>query len=79
MGSSKQYWAGRVCFVCVFPMTGAPEGSTESGFMGKLGIKPVTPGLQGIGLSPTPKKTFCGFPEYKPVLPSWFKICVLVL
>ena len=22
------------------------------------------------------KKTFCGFPGYKPVLPGWFKICV---
>ena len=26
--------------------------------MEKLGIEPATPGLQGIGLSPTP---FCGF------------------
>ena len=34
-------------------MTGAPEGSTESGFMVKPGSEPVTPGLQGIGLSPT--------------------------
>ena len=25
------------------------------------------------------KKTFCGFPEYKPVPPGCFKICVLVL
>ena len=23
-------------------------------------------------------KTFCGSPGYKPVLPGWFKICVLV-
>ena len=27
---------------------------TESGFMEKPGIEPATPGLQGIGLSPTP-------------------------
>ena len=27
---------------------------TVSGFMEKPGIKPATPGLQGIGLSPTP-------------------------
>ena len=31
-------------------MTGTPEGSTESGFMQKLGIEPATPGLQGIAL-----------------------------
>ena len=31
-------------------MTGTPEGSTESGFMEKPGIEPVTPGLQGIAL-----------------------------
>ena len=102
--------------------------------MEKPGIKPVTPGLQDIGLSPTPwwalknfmwlfhgssqywarriygsflyfvtgapedspkmalwrsqesniyhgarEKTFCGFPRYKPVLPGWFKMCVLAL
>ena len=41
--------------VCVFiNMTGAPKGSTESGFMEKPGIQSETPGLQGIGLSPTP-------------------------
>ena len=61
--------------VCIF-MTGTPEGSTESGFMEKPGIEPATPGLQDIGLSPTP---FCGFPGYKPVPLGWFKTCVLVL
>ena len=30
------------------------------GFMEKLGNEPGTPGLQGIGLSPTPRQT-----EYK--------------
>ena len=47
-----------------YSMTGTPEVSKESGFMEKQGIKPATPGLQGIGLSPTP---FCGFLGYKPV------------
>ena len=51
---------------------------TESGFKEKPGIKPATPGLQDIGLSPT-QQTFCGFPWYKPVPPGWLKICVLVL
>ena len=37
-------------------MTGTPEGSTESGFMEKPGIKPATPGLQDIGLSPAPQR-----------------------
>ena len=46
----NQYWAGRVYDLCVYYMTGTPEGSTESGFMEKLGIKPATPGLQGIAL-----------------------------
>ena len=47
---SIQYWAGRVYKLCVYFMTGTPEGSTESGFMEKPGIEPATPGLQGIAL-----------------------------
>ena len=59
----NQYWAGRVYDLCVYYMTGTPEGSTESGFMEKPGIEPATPGLQGIALIHyTTKKTFCGFP-----------------
>ena len=46
----NQYWAGRVYDICVYYMTGTPEGSIESGFMEKPGIKPATPGLQGIAL-----------------------------
>ena len=42
--------------LCVYFMTGTPEGSTESGFMEKPGIEPETPGLQDIGLSPTPRR-----------------------
>ena len=53
---SNQYWAGRVYDLCVYFMTGTPEGSTESGFMEKPGIEPATPGLQDIGLSPTPRR-----------------------
>ena len=56
MGGS-QYWAGRVYDLCVYFMTRTPEGSTESSFMEKLGIEPATPGLQDIGLSPTPWPT----------------------
>ena len=48
--SRNQYWAGRVYDLCVYYMTGTPEGSTESGFMEKPGIEPATPGLQGIAL-----------------------------
>ena len=36
--------------ICVFIMTGTPEGSNESGFIEKPGIEPATPGLQGIVL-----------------------------
>ena len=50
----NQYWAGRVYDLCVYYMTGIPEGSTESGFMEKPGFEPATctatPGLQGIAL-----------------------------
>ena len=46
----NQYWAGWIYDLCVYYMTGAPEGSTESGFMEKPGIEPATPGLQGITL-----------------------------
>ena len=45
----NQYWAGSVYDLCVYYMTGTPEGSTESGFMEKP-RKPATPGLQGIAL-----------------------------
>ena len=48
---SNQYWAGRVYDLFVYFITGTSEGSTESGFMEKLGIEPVNPGLQDIGLS----------------------------
>ena len=46
----NQYWAGRVNDLCVYYLTGTPEGSTKSGFMEKPGIEPATPGLQGIAL-----------------------------
>ena len=52
---SNQYLAGRVYDLCVYYLTGTPEGSTKSGFMEKPGIEPATPGLQDIGLSPTPR------------------------
>ena len=42
--------AGMVYDLCVYYMTGTPEGSTESDFMEKPGIEPATPGLQGIAL-----------------------------
>ena len=51
----NQYWAGRVHDLCVYFTTGTPEGSTESVFMEKPEIQPGTPGLQDIGLSPTPR------------------------
>ena len=60
----NQYWAGRVYDLCVYYMTGTPEGSTESGFMEKPGIKPATPGLQGIELihyTTGASLFFCGF------------------
>ena len=34
------YWAGRVYDLCVYHMTGTPEGSAESGFKKKSGIEP---------------------------------------
>ena len=51
----NQYWAGRVYDLCVYYMTGTPEGSTESGFIENPGIEPATPGLQGIAISTTPR------------------------
>ena len=57
----NQYWAGRVYDLCVYYMTGTPEGSTESGFMEKPGIEPATPGLQGIALI---HYTMGAFPYY---------------
>ena len=46
----NQYLAGMVYDLCVYYITRTPEGSTKSGFMEKPGIKPATPGLQGIAL-----------------------------
>ena len=42
-------------FVCWF-YVGNTQRLTESGFIEKPGIEPATPGLQGIGLSPTPQR-----------------------
>ena len=57
---SKQYWARRVYDLGVHFMMGTHQGSTESGFMEKPVIEPATPGLQDIGLSPTPWRLhFC--------------------
>ena len=39
-----------LCWFC----NGTTQRLTESGFMEKLGTEPATPGLQDIGLSPTP-------------------------
>ena len=44
-------WPGRVYDLCVYYMTGTPEGSTEIGFMEKPEIEPATPGLQGIDVA----------------------------
>ena len=40
--SSNQYWDGRVYGLCVYFMTGAPEGSTESG-SGEAGVQTCDP------------------------------------
>ena len=60
----NQYWAGRVYDLCVYYMTGTPEGSTESGFMEKPGIEPATPGL----LLPPHHG---GFSSVQPILITW--------
>ena len=42
--------------ICVYFMTGAPEGSTESGSIEKLGIEHATLVYKAyLGLSPTPR------------------------
>ena len=41
----KKCWAERVYDLCVYYMTGTPEGSTKSGFMEKPGIEPATLGF----------------------------------
>ena len=43
---SNQYWARRDYGLCVYFITGAPEGSTEMR-VEKAGIDSATPGLQG--------------------------------
>ena len=41
--------------ICVGFIMGTPKGLPKGFFMEKPGIEPVTPGLQGIDLSPTPR------------------------
>ena len=80
--------AGRVYDLCVYYMTGTPEGSTESGFMEKPGIEPATPGLQGIALihfttgasKVVLKKLFVAFPWVENSTgPGGFMICVFII
>ena len=77
----KQYWAGRVYDLCVYYMTGTPEGSTESDFMEKAGIEPATPGLQGIALIHYTTGASLYKPGIEPALaqriPFWNKIHAL--
>ena len=58
--------------VCVYFMTGTPEGSTESGLMEKPGIEPVTPGLQDIVFFLTPRRLSL---EYRCCITVYFQ-CV---
>ena len=79
---SNQYWAGRVYYLCVYYMTGTPKGSTENGFMEKPRIEPATPGLQDIGLSPTPRRIRICFCRCVPLLyqywPGGFMLFVVL-
>ena len=47
--NSNQYCVGRVFDLCVYFMTGAPEGSTKS-ISGDAWNRTCDPGLQGIAL-----------------------------
>ena len=69
---SNQYWVGRFYDLCVYFMTGTPEGSTESGFMEKPGIEPVTLGLQGIALIHYTTAASCDifYIKWQPETPS---------
>ena len=69
---SNQYWTWKVYDLCVYYMTGTPEGSTKSGFMEKPGIEPATPGLQDIGFSPIPRRLHLMEFGCFPLLSSWF-------
>ena len=69
----NQYWAGRVYDLCVYYMTGTPEGSTKSGFMEKPGIQPATPGLQGIALIHYTTVGLCFLRKHKPTRPVLFE------
>ena len=69
-------------WLCVYYMTGNPEGSTESGFMEKPGIEPATPGLQGIALIhyTKKKKLFVAFPWVETSTgPGGFMSCVFII
>ena len=52
---SNQFRRAGVRFVCWFYVVN-PQRLTVSGFMEKTGIEPATPGLQDIGLPPTPRR-----------------------
>ena len=67
---SSQYWARRIYGSCLYFMTGAPEGSPKMALW-RSQESNIYHGAR--------KKTFCGFPRNKPVLPGWFNMCVLAL
>ena len=52
---SNQFCRVGLSFVCWF-YYGNTQRLTESGFMEKPGIESASPGLQGIGLSLTPRR-----------------------
>ena len=48
--------AGRIYNLCVLLYDGSTQRLTKSSFMEKPGIKHATAGLQGIGVSPSPRR-----------------------
>ena len=51
---SNQHWAGRVYDLCVYSMTGTPEGSTEW-FYREAGNRACDTWFTRYGLSPAPQ------------------------
>ena len=63
---SNQYWAGRVYDLCIYYMTGTPEGSIESVFYGEAGNRTCDPWFTRHSAYPLHHGGFSWLPIERP-------------
>ena len=80
LGCTSTGWVG-LCFLWLFVQKLASGSDFKASQKTGQWLKVSSDRLGEAGKTKVyPLQVFlCGFPGYKPVLPGWFKICVLVL